>query len=108
MQCYHCFVSDLLCVVSQESFTLEKYVEKLAQLDQRTGLGPLSKSKVKPFDAQVRIHIHTHDPCIPSNNHLGTIQIVPYTEEPLIRRLNSALEWSKSKCEVSFIWNVLY
>ena len=38
----------------QDSFTLEKYVEKLAQLDQRTGLGPMSKSKVKPFDAQVR------------------------------------------------------
>lgn len=36
-----------------ESFTLQKYVEKLAQLDPRTGLGPLSKSKVKPFDAKV-------------------------------------------------------
>ena len=43
------------CVSHQESFTLEKYVEKLAQLDQRTGLGPMSKSKVKPFDAQVRL-----------------------------------------------------
>lgn len=37
----------------QNSFTLEKYVEKLAQLDPRTGLGPLSKSHVEPFDAQV-------------------------------------------------------
>lgn len=37
----------------QESFTLEKYVEKLAQLDPNTGLGPLSKSKAKPFDPKV-------------------------------------------------------
>lgn len=38
---------------AQNSFTLEKYVEKLAQLDHKTGLGPMSKSTVKPFDAQV-------------------------------------------------------
>ena len=34
-------------------FVLEKYVEKIAQLDPRTGLGPLGKSGVKPFDAKV-------------------------------------------------------
>ncbi|XP_064403702.1 exocyst complex component 5-like [Halichondria panicea] len=36
-----------------EAFTLEKYVEKLAQLNPDTGLGPLSKSKSKPFEPQV-------------------------------------------------------
>ena len=51
----------------QESFTLQKYVEKLAQLDPRTGLGPLSKSRVEPFDAQVDHPI----PCIPSHPSLA-------------------------------------
>eukprot|EP00731_Ephydatia_muelleri_P028356 Em0019g1229a len=36
-----------------DSFALDKYVEKLAQLDPTTGLGPLGNSKVKPFDATV-------------------------------------------------------
>lgn len=29
---------------------MQKYVEKLSQNDPNTGIGPLSKSKVKPFD----------------------------------------------------------
>ena len=39
----------------QESFTLEKYVEKLAQLNPETGLGPLHKNKdgSTPFDPEV-------------------------------------------------------
>lgn len=43
----------------QESFTLEKYVEKLAQLNPETGLGPLHKNKdeSKPFDPEVRRHL---------------------------------------------------
>ena len=41
--------------VLQESFALEKYVEKLAQLNPDTGLGPLSKSKSKPFEPRVSI-----------------------------------------------------
>lgn len=42
----------------QESFTLEKYVEKLAQLNPDTGLGPLHRSKDKstPFDPEVPIY----------------------------------------------------
>lgn len=35
---------------------LEKYVEKLAQLDPNTGLGPLSKKKDMPFDPKVLLN----------------------------------------------------
>ena len=44
-----------MSVCLQESFTLEKYVEKLAQLNPETGLGPLHKSKDvnKPFEPEV-------------------------------------------------------
>ena len=44
----------------QESFTLEKYVEKLAQLNPETGLGPLhrNKDKSKPFDPEVHEYIY--------------------------------------------------
>lgn len=43
----------------QESFTLEKYVEKLAQLNPDTGLGPLhrNKDKSKPFNPEVCEHV---------------------------------------------------
>ena len=43
----------------QESFTLEKYVEKLAQLNPDTGLGPLhrNKDKSKPFNPEVHEHV---------------------------------------------------
>jgi hypothetical protein len=36
-----------------ESFVLDKFIEKLAQLDPNTGLGPLSKKKDVPFDSTV-------------------------------------------------------
>ena len=47
----------------QESFTLEKYVEKLAQLNPETGLGPLhrNKDKSKPFDPEVHDYVARMD-----------------------------------------------
>ncbi len=50
---FHVSLSICPFVCLQEAFTLEKYVEKLAQLNPDTGLGPLSKSKSKPFEPQV-------------------------------------------------------
>ena len=51
--------NNILFLPSQESFTLEKYVEKLAQLNPDTGLGPLhrNKDKSKPFNPEVREHV---------------------------------------------------
>ena len=51
--------NNILILPSQESFTLEKYVEKLAQLNPDTGLGPLhrNKDKSKPFNPEVREHV---------------------------------------------------
>ena len=58
------YYSSLVCMNAcypplQESFTLEKYVEKLAQLNPETGLGPLhkNKDKSKPFDPEVQEHV---------------------------------------------------
>ena len=51
--------NNILILPPQESFTLEKYVEKLAQLNPDTGLGPLhrNKDKSKPFNPEVREHV---------------------------------------------------
>lgn len=48
------------CVSAQETYALDKYIEKLSQSDPATGIGPLSKTKVKPFDPKALLHIFQH------------------------------------------------
>ena len=38
---------------TQDSFVLERYVEKLTQLDPTTGMGPLARKEGMAFDAKV-------------------------------------------------------
>ena len=38
-------------------FALDKYIEKLSQSDPRTGIGPLSKYEVEPFDPQALLDV---------------------------------------------------
>ena len=37
----------------QDSFVLERYVEKLTQMDPSTGMGPLARKEGMAFDAKV-------------------------------------------------------
>ena len=47
------FQIECIYILNQESFVLDKYVEKLTQLDPNTGLGPLKKKEGMPFDPKV-------------------------------------------------------
>lgn len=40
---------------------MEKYVEKLSANNPNTGIGPLSKSKVKPFDPKALLDTFEHN-----------------------------------------------
>ena len=55
-----CCNTCLCAVCLQESFALDKYIEKLSQNDPATGIGPLGKSKVKPFDPKALLHTFQH------------------------------------------------
>ena len=43
------------------SFSIDKYIEKLSQSDPRTGIGPLGKSKEKPFDPRALLDLFQHN-----------------------------------------------